>query len=329
MNFGSGGWGSPKKPAPARVLTENEKRKIRLIAVTALVLIVFGILLYNSIFTVIEGRQAVVTTFGRYSSTVGPGIHFKLPFIQRAQHVDVTARLSVEIGGRAQANGQTIWVESESKMITGDFNILNVDLLIEYRISNARDFLFNSRNPEEILRNLAQSQIRNVIGSRPMTTTLTAQRVQIQAEIGELISGVLDSYNIGLTLYSVRIRGAEPPTYEVFEAFRAVQAAEEGARTEWNEALAYENTHIPQARAEEGRLIASAEYWRQNRINDARRLAYMFNAMYSEYSLDPIITRQRMYYEMLEEVLPGIRVFINTETGGNTNMMLPLDNFNR
>ena len=324
MEYGDFGGKGPK-----RVFTAGEKKKIKTIVIVTAVAIVVLITVFTSMFTVNEKQQAVITTFGKVTGTpVTSGLHFKLPFgIQKAYLVDVNVYQKIEIGYYVLANGESYSIPAESKMITGDYNIVNVDFYVEFKVSDPVQYLFASREPEIILKNVAQGQIRNVISSYLVDDILTTGKMEIQTKVKEAIMEELETYQIGLILIEIKIQDAEPPTEEVIAAFKSVESAKQNKETTINQARAYENQSIPVARAEEDQLIQNAEYLKQNRINDANKQVAMFTAMYTEYAINPTITRKRMYFEALEQVLPGIRVYINT-TGADTSMLLPLDAFN-
>ena len=211
-------------------------------------------------------------------------------------------------------------------MITGDYNIVNVDFFVEYKISDPVQYLYSSNNPELILRNLIQSQVRNVVGSSTVDSVLTDGKENIQRQVKELVTGILDEYDIGLTLVDVKIQDAEPPTQEVIEAFKAVETAKQKAETVINDAKAYKNAQIPNAQAKADKLIQNAEYLRQKRVNEAHEQVAMFQAMYAEYAQNPAITRSRMYYEAISHVLPDVKLYINTAgSGSDVQMLLPLE----
>jgi len=182
--------------------------------------------------------------------------------------------------------------------------------------------------PEAVLKNLVQSQIRNVIGSSEVEIILTTGKAAIQMRVKELVIEVLDTYDIGVSLTDIRIQDSEPPTVDVMNAFKAVETAKQGADTVINQAKAYENAQLPLARANADKLIQTAEYTKQNRINEAKQQVAMFNAMYIEYALNPDITKIRMYYEMLQIALPGVKLYIDASgEGSSTQMLLPLESF--
>ena len=215
--------------------------------------------------------------------------------------------------------------ENESTMITGDYNIVNVDFFVEYKISNPEKYLFASSDPELILRNLIQSQVRNVVGSSSVDSVLTDGKENIQMQVKQLVTEILADYDIGLTLVDVRIQDSEPPTAEVNEAFKAVETAKQEAETVVNDAKAYQNAQLPQAQAQADKLIQNAEYLKQKRINEAKEQVAMFTAMYTEYAKNPEITRSRMYYEAISTILPDVKLYINTSGGENMQMLLPLE----
>ena len=300
-------------------------KKLKKHGVVILVAVVVLIGLLTCFYTVDDKQQAVVTTFGKVTDVTDAGLHFKLPFgIQKARLVDVNVYQKIELG---YSSDGTAVDAGESMMITGDYNIVNVDFFVEYRITDPVQYLYSSNNPEMILRNLIQSQVRNVVGSSTVDSVLTDGKENIQMQVKELVTEILAQYDIGLTLIDVRIQDAEPPTQQVNEAFKAVETAKQGAETVVNDAMAYKNAQIPQAEAEADQLIQNAEYLKQKRINEAVEQVARFNAMYNEYALNPEVTRSRMYYEVIAKVLPGVKVYINTGEGNTVEMVLPLEGF--
>ncbi len=301
------------------------KRFGKTLLIAAVVLVVLAASL-SCFYTVNDKQQAVVTTFGRVSEITGAGVHFKLPFgIQKVQKVDVNVYQKIELGYSSEKDGSYAVNTRESTMITGDYNIVNVDFFVEYKISDPVQYLYSSNDPELILRNLIQSQVRNVVGSSTVDAVLTDGKENIQMQVKELVTQILEEYNIGLTLVDVKIQDSEPPTQDVVEAFKAVETAKQKAETVVNDAKAYQNAELPNAEAEADKLIQNAEYLKQNRINEAIEQVAMFKAMYEEYALNPDITRSRMYYEMISEILPGVKVYINTGSDEEVQMLLPLD----
>jgi len=294
--------------------------------------VLVGIVVLSTVFscyyTVDDKQQAVVTTFGKVTGITEAGVHFKLPLgIQKVYKVDVNVYQKMELGYRSADNsdGYTL-VDSESSMITGDYNIVNVEFFVEYKISNPERYLFSSYEPEMILRNLIQSQIRNVVGSTAVDAVLTDGKEAVQMQIRQLVTEILSTYDIGLTLVDVKIQDSEPPTEQVIAAFKEVETAKQQAETVVNQAKAYQNAELPKAEAEADKLIRNAEYLKQARINEAIQQSAKFSAMYAEYALNPDITRSRMYYEAIAETLPGVKLYIDTSAGA-VEKLLPLESF--
>ena len=196
---------------------------------------------------------------------------------------------------------------------------------MEYKISDPVQYLFSANDPALILKNLIQSQVRNVVGSSTVDAVLTDGKENIQLQVKELVTEILTDYDIGLTLIDVRIQDAEPPTLAVVEAFKAVETAKQNAEAVLNDAKAYQNAKLPEAEAKADKLLQNAQYLKQKRINEAIEAVAMFNAMYSEYAQNPSITRSRMYYEAISQILPGVKVYINTGDSNSMNMLLPLE----
>ena len=304
------------KPEPKKM-----GKSVLLIALVALLIWAGSTCFY----TVDDKQQAVVTTFGQVTDVTDAGVHFKLPFgIQEVYHVDVNVYQKIELGYTTEEDGYATKT-SESTMITGDYNIVNVDFFVEYKISDPVKYLFASSDAELILRNLIKSQVRNVVGSSQVDAVLTDGKENIQRQVKDLVTQILAEYDIGLTLVDVRIQDAEPPTKEVVEAFKAVETAKQQAEAVINEAKAYQNAQLPQAEATADQLIQNAEYLKQKRINEAKEQVAMFTAMYEQYSINPEITRSRMYYEAISQILPDVKLFVNTSGGEDVQMLLPLD----
>lgn len=317
--------GTYRWPPQGQKEPKNWKKlgKVMLIGAVALVLLV-GVL--SCFYTVDDKQQAVVTTFGKVTDITDAGLHFKLPFgMQQVQKVDVNVYQKIELGYTTESEGSYTTKTNESTMITGDYNIVNVDFFVEYKISNPEKYLYSSNNPEMILRNLIQSQVRNVVGSTSVDAVLTDGKENIQMQVKELVSEILGEYDSGLTLVDVRIQDSEPPTQDVIEAFKAVETAKQQAETVVNDAKAYQNAQLPDAQAKADKLLQNAEYLRQKRINEATQQVAMFNAMYTEYAQNPEITRSRMYYEAISQILPDVKLYVNTGEGSGVDMLLPLE----
>ncbi len=279
-----------------------------------LIIILVIIIISTSIYTVGETERAVVTTFGKVTSVNGAGLHFKLPFpIQDLEKVDMTTQ-KLTIG--YVENGSVMTTkQDESKMITGDYNVVSVDFFMEWKVSDPQKYLFSSEQPVKILKNIAQAAARDVMGSKTVDDVLTTGKVAIQTEIKDIMVSRLEQYDIGVQIIEVKIQDAEPPTEAVVAAFKAVETAKQEKETTINIAKAYENSVIPAARADADKLLKEAEAFKEKRINEATGESAKFTAMYEEYILNKDVTRRRMYLEMIEKVLPGVEVYIDSGSG--------------
>ena len=313
-------WSAPK---PKKQPDLKKIKRTALLMILFAVMIVFGLTCY---YTVDDKQQAVVTTFGKVTDITDAGVHLKLPFgIQQVEKVDVNVYQKITLGYNPVGSGYTV-DDRESAMITGDYNIVNVDFFVEYKISDPVQYLYSSNDPESILRNLVQSQVRNVVGSSTVDSVLTDGKENIQMQVRNLVTDILNQYDIGLSLVDVKIQDAEPPTQEVIEAFKNVETAKQQAETVINDAKAYKNAQLPQAQAKADKLIQNAQYLKEKRINEATEQVAMFNAMYQEYALNPQVTKSRMYYEAISQIMPGVKLYINTSSGSDVQMLLPLEN---
>ena len=290
--------------------------------------IVFGVLLVlflalNSTYQIREQEQAVLTTFGQAQAVTTPGLHFKVPFIQKVTKVNTTIQ-GFSIGYDENTNEV---VESEAIMITSDYNFIDVDFFVEYKVSDPVKAIYASENPTLILKNIAQSCIRTVIGSYDVDSVLTTGKNEIQSAIKEMIMAKLEQQDIGIQLVNITIQDSEPPTAEIMEAFKKVETAKQGKETAVNNANKYRNEKIPTAQAEADRIVKEAEAFKEERINEATGQVARFEAMYEEYVKNPTITKQRMFYEAMEEVLPDLEVIIDSSNGDGVQKLLPLEPF--
>lgn len=288
-------------------------------------LVIVLVIIFTSFFTVGENERAVVTTFGKVSSVRSAGLQFKFPFpIQDMVKVDMTTR-KMTLGYESSEEGSEVSVE-DAKMITGDYNVVAVDFFMEWKVSDPEKYLFASSEPDGILKNVAYAAARDVMGAKGVDDILTTGKVEIQAQMKDLITERLDEYDIGIQLLDVKLQDAEPPTEEVNAAFKDVETAKQEKETAINVAKAYENSVIPEANAEADKILKDAEAYKEQRINEANGAAARFTAMYNEYILNPDITKKRMYLEMIEAVLPDVEVYIDTSAEG-TLKILPLSEF--
>lgn len=269
-----------------------------------------------SVYTINEDEDAVITTFGTPSIVEDSGLHFKMPFIQKLDKVDMSVR-GMAIG--YDANGNSI--ENESLMITKDFNFVNVDFYIEYQVTDAVAYLYAAEDPIMALKTLAMSYIRDTVGSYNVDEVLTTGKGQIQSEIKEKLSARMEQEGLGITVRGVSIQDSEPPTTEVSNAFKAVEDAKQKAEETVNGAKAYQNQKIPAAEAQVKSIVETATAEKAARIAEAQGQIARFNAMYEEYIKFPDVTMQRMYYEAMEDLLPGIKVIIQDGDGTIVNIL--------
>lgn len=307
-----------------REATLHAKEKADRVITTVVVSIFIVVTALNSFYTISEQEAAVVTTFGVPRAVTETGLHFKIPFVQEVTKVNTTIN-GLTMGYRITEYGEET-VESESLMITKDYNFVNIDFYIEYRTVDPVKYLYASQDPVSILRNVSQSWIRDTIGSYDVDAVLTTGKSEIQALIKERIIAELESMDIGIQVVNITIQDAEPPTDEVIVAFKAVETAKQGMETSINSANKYMNEEIPMMEAEVDRILQEAEVAKTERINQGNEEVAMFNAMYEEYSNNPTITRLRMFYETMEEILPDMKIVINGDDG-QIETIYPIDTF--
>lgn len=297
------------------------KKAGKIAGIAAAVIIVL-ILAFNSTYEIKEQEQAVLITLGQATAVTEPGLHFKIPFIQQVRKVNTTIQ-GFSIGYNLDDNAVN---EDESLMITSDFNFIDVDFYVEYRYSDPVRALYASKDPLKILRNISQSCIRTVIGSYPVDDVLTTGKNEIQASIKEMILDRLEEQDIGIQLVNITIQDSEPPTAEVMEAFKAVETAKQGKETALNNANKYRNEQLPLAQAQADGIIKDAEAQKTERINEATAQVARFNAMYEEYIKNPAVTKERMFYEAMEEILPDLKVIIESPSG-DMQTIYPVESF--
>ena len=292
------------------------------IIVAALIVI---ILVSNCFYVIEEQEQAVVVTLGKASIVETPGFHTKIPFIQKVYTISMAAK-GLEIGYKSERAGEWVGINTESEMITSDYNFVNVDFFLEYRVTNPERYMYASSDPEGVFRNMALSYIRDTIGIHFVDEVITTGRNEIQAEIFDKLSERMEQENIGLQLLKITIQDSEPPTEIVRDAFKNVETAKQMRETKINEARKYESEQLPAARAQVDATLKEADAKKEMRINEAKAQVAVFNAMYEEYRKNPDMTRRRMFYEAMEDILPGLKIVIDNGDG-TTSKMLPIESF--
>lgn len=293
------------------------------IAVLVLAVILIGNVVFGSFYNVSEQQNAVVTQFGRVVRTDSAGLHFKIPLLQQVHMVDITTH-GTGLGYSVGPYGQNITDASNGVMITSDFNLINIDFYMEYRVSDPVAYLYNTEEPEQILKNIALASIRSTVVNYTVDEAMTTSKSAIQSEVKASMVEALNEQQVGLQVVNITIQDAEPPTAEVINAFKNVETVKQSAETTINQARKYESEQIPAAEAEADRIVQSAEATKAARIAEAEGQVARFNAMFEQYRLNPLITKQRMFYETLEDVLPGVKLIISD---GGTETVLPLAPF--
>ena len=297
---------------------------VRPVAVAAVVGGVAGLWALSGFYVVQPNEQAVVTTFGAFSRLEDPGLRYHLPApVEGVEKVAVTSLNRVDIGGTAEAD-----VPQESLMLTGDENIINLDFSVTWRVADARQYVFATRNPDEAVKAVAESAVREVVGKMPLQQILTRGRGAVQIQAAELMQRTLNAWGVGVNVVEVQIRSANPPQ-EVVAAFREVANAGQDAESAVNEANAYRNRVVNEAKGDAARIVQSAQAYREQSVREALGEAARFNQIYGEYRRAPGVTRDRLYLETMERVLGRSNKVIIDGKGVTAPVVLPPDVFQR
>ena len=297
--------------------------------------------LATGVYTVGPEEQAALRTFGRFVAIADQGLHWHWPGpVGTRNVVAVTNTRRLELGFRSSANGSTTPVQIESEMITGDENIVDVQVVVQYRISNLRSFLFEVDDPGdpdrdvipgnpdgETLRDITETAVRQVVGARNIDDVLTTEKEQVQASILDKMRQLTRDYNTGIDVLQVLLQNVNPPA-EVQDAFEDVVRAREDRERDINLAEAYEAAQIPQATGAAAQIVEEADGFKRGRIERARGEAEGFEAILTGYELSPQVTRTRLYLEAVERILAGkSKIIINS--GSNALPLLPLDSLSK
>lgn len=293
----------------------------------------------SGIYQVAPEELAVVTTFGDYADVKGPGLHWHIPVpVQNVVKQPALALQDMQIPATGRRSSQL----PEGLMLTGDKNIVDIAFTVQWRIKSAlvpeqgqelpgvAQFTFNIDDPESLVRMTGEAAMREVVGRNTLDYVQTAGRDEVASQTQELMQSALDAYEAGIQIDLVNLTLAEPPTDEVNEAFRDVQAAEQNQATVIQQARQYTNQVVPEARGEAQRILEEAGAYAAERTADARGQAARFNEIYSEYAQAPDVTRQRMYLETVEKVLGDMdKIIVEDGAGSGVVPYLPLDQLNR
>ncbi len=291
---------------------------------------------YAFSFRVNPDELGVVMRFGKPIRDAGPGLHFRWPFpIEEVRLPKVTEQKTTPIGKRAgdvMATRGAVSGGDNSLMLTGDENIVDLSFVVYWRIDTKKvqDYLFNIQKPEETVREVAESAMREVVGQSALQPLLTEGRQKTEAAVQKLMQSILDSYGAGVRIDQIQLREVDPPQ-QVIEKFRDVQAARNERDTLQKQAQTYADGLIPRAKGEADRILAAAQGYRDQTVAEATGQAARFIKIYDEYKKAPDITRQRMFIEMQERVLSGAdKIILDNKSGGSGVVpFLPLDQLKR
>lgn len=293
-------------------------KKLKFLPAVVVAVLFVAIVALQSIYTVNTGQEVVIQRFGKHIDTVtNPGINYKVPFVDQKTVVDVNSVHRMEFGFTTTSPDSEAYEDDfkTSKMLTGDENIAIVETIIQYQIKNSADYLFSVDDVDSTLRTVSESTIRRVIASHSLDEALTENKSGIQAEILEDLQKICDKYACGIKIVGVQLQDVNPPP-EVDEAFRDVAGAREDKNSYINEANAYKNEIIPQARGEAVTLTNSAEAYATNRIEEAKAQVTAYEQLYAQYVKGTDVTRSRMYLETLQQVLQGVDIYIMDDANG-------------
>jgi len=313
--------------AAKRIIIGDSEISVPEKLLTLVIFPIFGIALifwlFTGVYTVGPDEVGVVQRFGKYDRTVQSGLNYHMPFpIETVKTPKVTEVKRIEVGFRTVGKNQYRTVERESLMLTGDENIVDAELIVQYKIKEPINYLFNFVGPELTMREAAEASLRTVVGRHNIDEALTSGKLMIQEETKELLQEILDKYETGVQVVAVQLQDVSPPK-QVIDAFKDVASAKEDKNRMINEAEGYRNDVIPKARGEAQAMIREAEGFREARIARAEGDVAKFKAILKEYSKAKDVTRERLYLEAMEEILPGLEKYIvpNGEDGNLLNLL--------
>ena len=276
-------------------------------------LIVFGLWLASGIYIIQPQEQGVIQRFGKYVKTIEQqGLHYRMPWpIETVLRPDVTFERRIEIGFRGNQDRP-----DESLILTGDANIVDIDFVVQWQVGAAKDFVFNIRAPEETIKKVAESAMREVVGQNNLQSIITERRADVAKQVQTIMQNMLDEYGAGVSISQVLIQGATVPG-PVMDAFEDVIRADQDAETMKNQALKYKNDILPRARGNAIKLIKEAEGYKEQVVSKAQGDAQRFKDVYKSYATAKDVTRERLYLETIEEILQNSQKFVLGGKGGN------------
>jgi len=323
-NKGRGGQGGGNGGGQGGMPGFNPSPKTTGVGVGLIAGVALLIWLGTGFFIVQEGQQAVITQFGRYHSTVGAGFNWRLPYpVQRHETVFVTQIRSVDVGRDSVVPATGL---RESAMLTEDENIVEIKFAVQYRLNDARAFLYESRDPDLAVVKAAETAVREVVGKMRMDAALAEERDQIAPRVRALMQTILDRYKVGIEVVGINLQqgGVRPPE-QVQAAFDDVLKAGQERERAKNEAEAYANDVVPRARGAASRLMEEAEGYRARIVAQAEGDAQRFSSVLAEYKKAPQVTRDRMYTDAMASIYSNVtKVLVDTKAGSNL-LYLPLD----
>ncbi len=316
-------------------MTEEKKAKVKRFfkpstIIMLIIALAFLAIFFSSFFVVDQTEQAVITRFGRYEKTLGPGLQFKLPFgIDRKYIVPGNKVVQTEQFGFKTLKGGTVNtyqndIVSESTMLTGDLNIIDVEWIIQYRIVNPRQWLFSVQEKQQTIRDISRSVINSLVGDRAILEIMSSERSNIENLAVEMMNNQFDHLGMGIDVFAVKLQNIVPPE-GVQDAFEDVNKAIQDMNRFINEGKESYNAEIPRAQGEADRQIQIAEGYAAERVNRALGDVARFNAVYEEYRRAPAITRERLYLETMEEIF-GSSDKPQTLIDGELDNILPVKN---
>ena len=332
--WGNGGGGGGGQPPDFEEMLRKSQERVKgfipggfgsgkgIALVVAILIFFWGL---SGFYRVQPDEQGVELLFGQFVKTTQPGLNYWFPApVGEVMKPKVTLTNQINVGFRGSATSRRD-VPQESLMITGDQNIVDVDFVVQWRIRDAGDYLFNIREPEQTVKLAAESAMREIVGQTPFGLLMTNQRQDVAERTTTLLQGILDDYGAGITVLDVRMDKADPPG-EVLDAFNDVQRAKQDQERLRNEALAYRNDILPRAQGEGARMVEEATAQKERQILETQGEAERFLAFYETYKAAPALTRERIYLETMQEVLGRSEKVLLDEDGGGSGVVpyLPL-----
>jgi membrane protease subunit HflK len=310
-----------------RIIVGDQEIKVPLLTMGALPILGIALVLWllTGIYVVGPDEVGVVQTFGKYSRAGQSGLNYHFPYpIETVKTPKVTEVKRIEIGFRSVGKNQYQTVERESLMLTGDENIVDAEMIVQYKIKDPEAYLFNFIEPELTVREASEASLRTVVGRHNIDEALTSGKFMIQEETKELVQSILDKYKTGIIVVAVQLQDVSPPQ-QVIAAFKDVASAKEDKNKMVNQAEGYRNDLIPKARGEAQSMIREAEGYKKARIARAEGDVAKFSAVLKEYRKAKGVTETRMYLETMEEILPKIeKIIIPDAKSGNLINLLNL-----